>query len=70
KFREAYAYDKDNPNTGYQYLEPPHMPEEGAEQDEASTKPDESTQPDAPTQPDESTQPEGPSGPEEPEETQ
>jgi serine protease Do len=24
KFREAYAYDKDNPNTGYHYLEPPH----------------------------------------------
>jgi len=24
--REAFAYDKDNPNTGYQYLEPPKRP--------------------------------------------
>ena len=33
KFREAFAYDKDNPNTGHHYLTPPHKPEpeEGAE---------------------------------------
>jgi serine protease Do len=24
EFREAFAYDKDNPNTGYTYLTPPH----------------------------------------------
>jgi serine protease Do len=36
KFHEAYAYDKDNPNAGYQYLEPPNrrQEEEGAEDDE------------------------------------
>ena len=34
KFREAYAYDKDNPNAGYQYLEPPHRGEEGAKANE------------------------------------
>ena len=34
KFREAYAYDKDNPNTGYHYLEPPHAGEKGAQRDE------------------------------------
>jgi serine protease Do len=33
-FHEAYAYDKDNPNTGYQYLEPPHRGEEGVDEDE------------------------------------
>jgi len=27
KFREAYAYDRENPNTGYTYLPPPHRPE-------------------------------------------
>jgi serine protease Do len=30
KFHEAFAYDKDNPNAGYHYLEPPHRGEEGA----------------------------------------
>jgi serine protease Do len=34
KFREAYAYDKDNPNAGYQYLEPPHRGGEGAKEHE------------------------------------
>jgi len=34
KYREAYAYDKDNPNAGYQYLEPPRKGEEGAQNNE------------------------------------
>lgn len=34
KFQEAYAYDKDNPNAGYQYLEPPRKGKEGAEGNE------------------------------------
>ncbi|MHC5035045.1 MAG: S1C family serine protease [Planctomycetota bacterium] len=34
RFHEAYAYDKDNPNAGYRYLEPPHRGEEGATDDE------------------------------------
>jgi len=34
KFREAYAYDEDNPNTGYHYLEPPHVGEKGEQDDE------------------------------------
>ena len=31
KYREAFAYDKDNPNTGHTYLAPPHReePEQG-----------------------------------------
>jgi serine protease Do len=33
EFHEAFAYDKDNPNSGYQYLEPPHRPEQGAQDD-------------------------------------
>jgi serine protease Do len=32
-FREAYAYDKDNPNTGYHYLEPPHRAAEQGEKE-------------------------------------
>ena len=35
KFREAFAYDKDNPNTGYHYLAPPHGPEAEEEEGEA-----------------------------------
>jgi serine protease Do len=36
KFREAYAYDKDNPNSGYNYLSPPHReePQEGEKDDD------------------------------------
>ncbi len=34
RYREAYAYDKDNPNSGYHYLEPPHRPEKGADDSE------------------------------------
>lgn len=29
KFRDAFAYDKDNPNTGHHYLEPPNESEKG-----------------------------------------
>ncbi len=53
KYREAYAYDKDNPNAGYQYLEPPHKGEEGAK-DNGDVKPAEPAQaapgPDEPAQ--------------------
>jgi serine protease Do len=35
KFREAFAYDKDNPNTGYHYLAPPHKPEAKEGEDDA-----------------------------------
>ncbi len=34
KFRDAYAYDRNNPNTGYHYLKPPHAGGEGARSDE------------------------------------
>ncbi len=37
KNRDAYAYDKDNPNSGYRYLEPPGK-EPAAEKTETQTK--------------------------------
>jgi len=41
EFREAFAYDKDNPNTGHRYLPPPHRTEpEKGESDGTSDKKD------------------------------
>ena len=37
-YREAYIYDKDNPNSGYNYLEPPNRGEKGAESDDRSAE--------------------------------
>ena len=34
EYRGAYAYDKDNPNSGYHYLEPPHRQQKGEEKSE------------------------------------
>jgi len=38
EFREAYAYDKDNPNTGHYYLSPPHR--DGQEKGEPDARAD------------------------------
>ena len=35
EFREAFAYDKDNPNTGNHYLPPPNKPEQGEAHEDA-----------------------------------
>ncbi len=47
KFHEAYAYDKDNPNTGYQYLEPPNAAPESEEEDEEAEPSDPPSPPSA-----------------------
>jgi len=44
KFREAYAYDRDNPNAGYHYLEPPRRGEEGERRHEEPAEPVEPAQ--------------------------